>query len=67
MANILNGFASVGWDDDDLVEHLCKAALPQGKGAFTPPEVAMSLQALAVLYLPGSHVRLSQTGASPPL
>jgi hypothetical protein len=54
---MLNGFASVGWDDDHLVEHLCKAALPQGKGAFTPPEVAMSLQALAVLYLPGSLSR----------
>lgn len=57
VANMLNGFASVGWDDDHLVEHLCKAALLRGKGAFTPPEVAMSLQALAVLYLPGCKLR----------
>lgn len=53
VANLLNGFASVRWDDDEVVTHLSKAAVLEGKGAFTPPEVAMSLQALAVLYLPG--------------
>jgi hypothetical protein len=59
VANLLNGFASVRWDDDELVAHLSKAAMLEGKGAFTPPEVAMSLQALAVLYLPGELIRHS--------
>jgi hypothetical protein len=54
VANLLNGFASAGWGEDAVLRHLSTAALELAKGAFTPGEVAMSLQALAVLHLTDS-------------
>ena len=54
IANILNGFATACWDQDDVVAHLARVVPKLAKGAFTPGEVSMSLQALAVLHLPDS-------------
>ena len=54
VANLLNGFAGAGWGEDAVLRHLSTAALQLAKGAFTPGEVAMSLQALAVLHLTDS-------------
>eukprot|EP00802_Teleaulax_amphioxeia_P001584 Tamp_01586.p1 GENE.Tamp_01586~~Tamp_01586.p1 ORF type:complete len:1335 (-),score=286.37 Tamp_01586:390-4394(-) len=54
VANLLNGFAGAGWEEDGVIRHLASAALGLAKGSYTPGEVAMSLQALAVLHLPES-------------